>query len=308
MADAKSKPGGLPRYVGQSVPRREDRRLLLGQGQFVADIQLPGMLHAAFARSSHPHALITSVDLTRVRSAEGVIHAASGAEIFGVLPPIGGMQLAAPKAYRERVKCDILIPDQPLMPHDRVRHVGEAYALVVAANRYLAEDALELIEAEFEPLPVAANAQAALKDGAPLIHEQLGRNWSASLQTRKGDGANALARAPHRLRRRFVHHRYAAMPLECRGVVAEYDRRTDSITVWSSTHRVEGAVRVPPSPHRSSRWGEGAPKERMEGQTLAPHSHCATSAYTSTASVMATLPRSPVRATSSQKPVESDAR
>ncbi len=229
---------GLPGYIGQSVPRREDKRLLLGQGKFVADLQLPGMVHVAFARSSQPHAVIRKVDVERARAAEGVVFAAAGSDVCSELPPIGGMQVAAPKGWNDRVQSDILIPPQPLVPQDRVRYVGEAYALVVAASRYLAEDALELIEAEFDPLPALNDAEAALRDGAQLVHDHLGRNAAAFLSTTKGEGAAALAKAPHRLKRRFIHHRYAAMPLECRGVVADYDARTDTLTIWSSTQVV----------------------------------------------------------------------
>ena len=231
-------PDALPGYVGQPVPRREDRRLLAGAGEFVADIQLPGMLHAAFARSSLAHARIVSVDLEAARTLDGVALAVSGADLHGVLPPIDGMQVVTPKGWRERVDTDIVIPEQQLIPHDKVRHVGEAYAAVIAGDRYVAEDAVEQIAATFDLLPPVADAAAALADGAPLVHEHLGRNAAASLHARKGDGAAALAAAPHRLRRRFVHHRYAAMPLECRGVVADYDRRTDTVTVWSSTQVV----------------------------------------------------------------------
>ena len=228
----------LPRYVGQPVPRREDRPLLLGQGNFVADIQLPAMLSAAFARSHLAHARILDVNVVRAGAAEGVAFAASGADLKDELPPIDGMQVVTPTGYRDRVDTDILIPDQPLIPHDRVRYVGEAYAMVAAENRYLAEDALELIEADFEPLPVLADPEGSLSQTAPLIHSDLGRNVAATLHTRKGAGADALEHSPHRLRRKFVHHRYAAMPIECRAVVADYDRRTDTLTVWSSTQIV----------------------------------------------------------------------
>ena len=226
-------PDSLPGYVGRPVPRREDERLLLGNGAFVADMRLPRMLHAAFARSDLPHARIASIDLDAARSAEGVAFAASGADLG--LPPIDGMQVTTPQGWRDRVETDIVIPDQPLMPADKVRYVGEAYALIVAEDRYLAEDALELIDAALEPLPSAPDPEAALRDGAPLVHENLGRNVAARLRAGKGNEASA---PPRRLRRRFVHHRYAAMPLECRGVVAEHDPRTDTLTVWSSTQVV----------------------------------------------------------------------
>ena len=223
----------LPGYVGRPVPRREDERLLLGRGAFVADMHLPRMLHVAFARSDLPHARIASIDLEAARSAEGVAFAASGPDLG--LPPIDGMQVTTPQGWRDRVETDIVIPDQPLLPADKVRYVGEAYALIVAEDRYLAEDALELIDAALEPLPAAPDPEAALRDGAPLVHEDLGRNVAARLRAGKGDEASA---PPRRLRRRFVHHRYAAMPLECRGVVAEHDPRTDTLTVWSSTQVV----------------------------------------------------------------------
>ena len=148
------------------------------------------------------------------------------------------MQVVTPQGWRDRVDTDIVIPDQPLIPEDKMRYVGEAYALVVADSRYIAEDALDVIEADLLPVTPLPHAEAAIEEGAPLVHEHLGRNVAAFLHTKKGDGAEALESCPHRLRRRFVHHRYAAMPMECRGVVAEYDGRTDTLTVWSSTQIV----------------------------------------------------------------------
>lgn len=228
----------VPFYIGQSVPRREDRRLLRGDGAFISDMKLAGMVHVAIARSPYAHARIGPIDLSRAAAADGVVLALSGEALKDELPPISGMQVAAPKSWRDGMDPDINIPDQPLVPHDKLRYVGEPYALVVADDRYLAEDAVELIVAELEPLAPVPHAEAALADGAPLVHEHLPGNIAATLHARKGDGASALAAAPHRLRRRFDHHRYAAMPLECRGVVAEYDVRTDWLTVWSSTQVV----------------------------------------------------------------------
>ena len=251
--EPRTDPGG---YIGQSVPRREDKNLLLGKGEFVADIQLPGMVHAAFARSSLPHAAVGTVNMDAARALDGVRFAASGADVCAELPPINGMQVITPQGWRDRVDTDILIPDQPLVPDDKVRYVGEAYALVVAESRYIAEDALELIEADLDPLPPLADAESALEDGAALVHEHLGRNVAAFLHTKKGDGAAALETAPHRLARRFVHHRYAAMPMECRGVVADYDTRTDTLTVWSSTQVVHWV-------RREISTALGMPEERV---------------------------------------------
>ena len=236
-------PDSIPGYIGQSVPRREDKRLLRGEGLFVADIQLPNMLHVAIARSQFPHARIKDIDLSKALSAEGVELAISGEDILEHLPPISGMQLTTPPGYQERVDTDIQIPDQPLLPHEKVRFVGEPYALVVAKNRYLAEDAIELISTNFDPLPPVATTDDALDRNAPLLHENLGRNVAAILHTKKGQGAEALKTAPHRLKRRFYHHRYAAMPMECRGVVADYDARTDTLTIWSSTQVVHWVSR-----------------------------------------------------------------
>ena len=233
--DIRTESGG---YIGQSVPRREDRNLLLGQGEFVADMQLPGMVHAAFARSPLAHAEIGKIDLEAAKAVEGVHFAADGKAVCAELPPINGMQVVTPQGWRDRVDTDIVIPDQPLIPEDKMRYVGEAYALVVADSRYIAEDALDVIEADLIPVTPLPHAEAAIEEGAPLVHEHLGRNVAAFLHTKKGDGAEALETCPHRLRRRFVHHRYAAMPMECRGVVAKYDGRTDTLTVWSSTQIV----------------------------------------------------------------------
>ncbi|CAN0575372.1 unnamed protein product, partial [Laminaria digitata] len=176
-------------YIGQSVPRREDKNLLLGQANFVADMQLPGMVHAAFARSPLPHAKILSVDVTAARTMEGVVFAASGDDVMAALPPINGMQVVTPQGWRDRVDTDILIPDQPLIPNDKLRYVGEAFALVVADSRYIAEDALELIEPDLEPLTPLPDAETALADDAPMVHDHLGRNVAAFLHTTKGTGA-----------------------------------------------------------------------------------------------------------------------
>ena len=225
-------------YIGHSVPRREDRRLLLGQGCYVADMILPEMVEVAFARSQNAHATIASIDMTAAAAAEGVVLALSGADLAKDLAPIGGMQVNAPKGWSERVRHRITLPPQRILADDKVRYVGEAYAVVVAGDRYGAEDALELIEAAFEPLQPLPDTAAALAEGAALVHRDLGTNAVAELHVEKGNVAAAMAGAPHRIKRRFVHHRYAAMAMECRGVVAEYDRRTDSLTVWSSTQVV----------------------------------------------------------------------
>jgi carbon-monoxide dehydrogenase large subunit len=225
-------------YVGRSLLRREDRRLLIGRGQFIADLELPRMLHAAFIRSPLAHAHIRSVDLSRAAAAPGVALAISGGDLVRLLPPLPDTQLSVPSKWMSRVQHEFHNPQQPGLAYDKVRHVGEAIAVIVAETRYAAEDAAELAMLDFEPLPAVVNADAALAPGAPLIHEHLKTNLYGAFSIAKGDVAAAMAQAPHRLQRRFYHHRYAAMPIECRGVAAIHDRRTDTITIWSATQVV----------------------------------------------------------------------
>jgi len=228
---------GTP-YIGRSLLRREDRRLLTGRGQFIADLELPRMLHVAFIRSPLAHARIRSVDLSRAAAAPGVALALSGVELARLLPPLPDTQLSLPSKWTSHIEHEFHNPQQPGLAHDKVRHVGEALAVVVAESRYAAEDAAELVRLDLDPLPAVVNAEAALASGAPLIHEHLQTNLFGAFSMGKGDVAAAVAGAPHKLQRRFYHHRYAAMPMECRGVAALHDPRTDSITIWSATQVV----------------------------------------------------------------------
>lgn len=235
--------GKLESFTGQSIHRREDQRLLTGQGQYVADLALPGMLHVAFLRSPFAHARIRFVDVSKAAKVPGAVLVLSGADLQRTLPPVRDNQTAMPGKWRAEIPHSILNPRQPLLVVDKARHVGEAIAVVVAESRYAAEDAVELVSVDFEPLPPVVESEAALDSAAPLIHEQLGTNEIGSFKIRKGDADAAFNHAPHRIKRRFVHHRYAAMPLECRGVVATYDPRTDSYTVWLSTQIVHSVRR-----------------------------------------------------------------
>ncbi|MGH7092083.1 MAG: xanthine dehydrogenase family protein molybdopterin-binding subunit, partial [Stellaceae bacterium] len=225
-------------WVGRALLRREDRRLLTGAGQFTADLDLPRMLHVAFVRSPLAHARIRGVDLAAAASAPGVRLAMSGAELLRLVPPAPDAQLSLPSKWTATVQHSFLNLQQPLLAHDTVRFVGEAVAVIVADSRYTAEDAAELVALDLDPLPPVTDAERALSAGAALLHETLGTNQIGEFAIGKGDVAAALAAAPHRLSRRFVHHRYAAMPMECRGVVATYDPRGDAVTIWSSTQVV----------------------------------------------------------------------
>jgi aerobic carbon-monoxide dehydrogenase large subunit len=213
-------------------------RLLTGRGQFVADLKIPDVLHAVFVRSGTAHARIRAVDLSRATKAPGVVYALSGAELARLLPPVPDTQLSLPRKWTTQVQHTFLNPQQPLLAHDKVRHVGEAVAVILAESRYLAEDAAALVTLDLEPLPAIVDPEAALAPGAPVLHDNYRTNLIGEFRVGKGDVEVALARAPHRLKRRFHHHRYAANPMECRGVVSAYDQRSDTVTIWSSTQVV----------------------------------------------------------------------
>jgi len=225
-------------FIGRSIRRKEDRRLLTGRGLYVADLHLPNMAHVAFFRSPVAHARLVSVDVTAAGAVPGVVLALSGADLLRALPPVPDHQVSVPNRWKQAVNHSVKNPRQPLLATDRARHAGEALALVVAQDRYVAEDAAERVAVEFAPLPVVADAESGLGPGAPLIHEEFGTNVIGEFQVAKGDVAAAFRSAPHTLRRRFKHHRYTGVPMECRGAVADYDARTDTITIWASTQVV----------------------------------------------------------------------
>jgi len=224
--------------IGRSVLRREDRRLLTGRGVFVGDLQFLGMLHAAIVRSPAAHARIVSVDRAAAAAVPGVVAIVTGEDLVKALGPVATQQVALPNLWKQAVPHSFKTPRQPILAVEKVRHVGEAIAVVVARDRYTAEDAVARLRVELDPLPVAADVDAALAPGAPLVHEDLGTNVISEYRIAKGDVDTVFRTAPHTLRRRFHHHRYTGVPMECRGVVAEYDVRTDSLTVWSSTQVV----------------------------------------------------------------------
>jgi carbon-monoxide dehydrogenase large subunit len=227
-----------PPYVGRSLLRREDFRLLTGQGQFVADLALPNMLHAIFVRSEVAHARIRSVDVARAATMPGVVCALAGEELLRLAPPVPGAQLSLPSKWRTQVQHTIHLPQQTLLALDKVRHVGEAFAVIVAESHYQAQDAAERVTVDLEPLSAVTDAKRALEPGSAVVHEQYQSNLIGQFAVAKGDVASALANAPHRLHRSFYTHRYAGVPMECRGVVSAYDARTDSVTIWSSTQVV----------------------------------------------------------------------
>ena len=229
--------------IGRSVLRREDRRLLTGRGVFVDDLKLPGMLHAAIVRSQLAHARIVAVDVTTAAAVPGVVAVVTGDDLVKALGPVSTQQVPLPNRWKQAVPHSFKSCRQPILAVEKVRHVGEAIAIVVAGDRYTAEDAAGRVRVELNRLPVVADVEAALASDAPLVHAELGTNVISEYQVGKGDVEEAFRRAPHTLRRRFHHHRYTGVPMECRGVVADYDVRTGSLTVWSSTQVVHSVRR-----------------------------------------------------------------
>ena len=186
------------------------------------------MLHAVLVRSPVAHARIRAVDLSRAAAMPGVAAALNGADLLRLLPPVPEGQISLPSKWATVIQHKFLNPQQPLLAHDKVRHVGEAIAIIVAESRDQAEDAAELVTLDLEELPAVVDPEAALRAESPIVHDRFDTNLIGAFSVGRGDAEAALARAPHRLERRFYHHRYAAVPMECRGVVAAYDPRTDS--------------------------------------------------------------------------------
>src|SRR3984893_16348222 len=186
-------------FVGRSMPRREDQRLLTGRGQYIADLDLPHMLHAAFVRSPHAHARIKAIDISRAATAPGVAFVLTGPELVRELPPVSDTQLALPSKWTALVQHKFINPQQPLLAHDKVRHVGEAVAVIVAENRYAAEDAAQLVELDLEPLPPVLDPEAALRDGATIVHDKFATNLIGAFTVGKGDADAVLKRAQRRV-------------------------------------------------------------------------------------------------------------
>src|SRR5262249_23942103 len=181
-------------FVGRSLPRREDRRLLTGRGQFIADLELPHMLHAAFVRSPLAHARIKAVDLSRAAAMPGVAYVLGGVELARLLPPVPDTQLPLPGKWTTQVQHKFINPQQPLLAHDKVRHVGGAVAVIVAEGRYAAEDAAQAVGLDLDPLPAVLDPEAALRPGADIVHERFGTNLIGAFTIGKGDVDAALAR------------------------------------------------------------------------------------------------------------------
>jgi carbon-monoxide dehydrogenase large subunit len=218
------------RYIGERVKRNEDNRLLTGEALFVDDVELPRMLHAVVVRSPHAHARILRIDSIAARRREGVAAVYTAADL-------GDYWRAGPLLVPPPPIKDIVFNQRTQVPlaKDKVRHVGEPVALVIAESRYLAEDAAAVVVVEYEPLPPVIELEAALRRDAASVHDDLGSNVAARVRQTKGHYAEAAKRADRIVRRRFVYDRGASSPIETRGVVAQWDRKGDRLTIWDTT-------------------------------------------------------------------------
>jgi len=215
--------------IGAWQPRVEDGPLITGAGRYVDDIQLPGMLHMAVLRSPHPHARILSIDTSAARKAPGVAAVLTGDDLDESL------SIRAP-AMAPGMK----VPPHPVLARGAVHAIGVPIAAVVAESRALAQDAVDSIQVEYEPLRSIANAEEALTEGAPLAREELDSNVCYTLSKEGGDVDAAFAQADHVTHMHIASPRQVAMALEPRGVVANPEPSGD-LTVWLSTqgpHRV----------------------------------------------------------------------
>jgi len=218
------------RYVGARVPRREDARLLTGRALFVDDVQLDGMLHVAFVRSEHAHGRLRGVDATAARRRPGVVAVYTALDLGDYWKP--GPLLVPPPPIPDLIfhACT-----QVPLARDKVRHVGEPIAMIVAESRYVAEDAVPDVIVDVEPLPAVVDLEAAMVPGAPRVHEHLASNLAAHVVQRTGDYEAARGDAHLVVRRRFHYDRGLAAAIENRCVVAQWDARAEELTVWDTT-------------------------------------------------------------------------
>jgi carbon-monoxide dehydrogenase large subunit len=211
--------------LGVSVARREDPRLLRGEGQFVDDIRLPGTVHAAFVRSPHGHARIVGIDLSAARAMPGVLGAYTCADLWSDSAP----QIGALKQTPGQKVC----PQLPLA-HDKVRFVGEAVAVIVAESRAVAEDAVETVEVTYDVLDAVTEVNAAMSASAPELHDSVPGNVAARWTQSTGDVDAAFQRADRIISDTYRMQRYSGIPMETRGILVARNALNDELTIWPS--------------------------------------------------------------------------
>ena len=214
------------KWIGRAVHRVEDPRILAGHGTYVDDMHLPRMLEAAFVRSPHAHARLLRVDVERARRHPGVVAVLTGAEAARHCTPWRGILL-----HYVGMKTGAQYP----LALDRARYVGEPVVAVAARTRAVAEDACELVQVEYEPLPALLDVEAALRPGAPRIHDELEDNRILHAAFQGGDVEAAFREADHVFRETFHFGRHTGVTIEPRSLLAHFEPATRSLAVWVST-------------------------------------------------------------------------
>src|SRR6516165_8560253 len=220
----------MPSLIGSRVPRLEDESLLRGHGRFVDDIVMPDVLHVAFVRSPHAHALIRTVEKTAALAAPGVHAVLTLEDLAPVLAKRRMLRHSNSGTPLERVWPFALADGE-------VSYVGETVALVIADDRYLAEDAAALVEVDYEIVPAAADCRAAARPDAPPVRRELKSNVITSYKVTFGDAEAAFANAAHVFHEDLWQHRGAGHSIEGRGILVEFRRAEDSLTVFASTQK-----------------------------------------------------------------------
>jgi carbon-monoxide dehydrogenase large subunit len=213
----------IPKFVGERIKRREDPRLISGTATYVDDIKLVGMLSAVIMRSPYAHAKINSVDLSKAREAAGVACVLAGDDLKD---KIGSVPCVAPAEH---------VPFHPVLAMGKVRFVGEPVVVAVASDSYKAQDALDLVEIDYDMLEAVVDPEKALEAGAPIIHEEFGTNLVTRAEVPNPAVAEAMKKADKVIKFRIVNQRLAPAPMEPRGVVAQWHAGMQQLTVWSST-------------------------------------------------------------------------
>jgi aerobic carbon-monoxide dehydrogenase large subunit len=209
--------------IGSRIKRREDPRLIMGRATYVDDVQLPRMTYAAILRSPYAHARIRSINVDQAKALPGVVAVLTGADLQG-----------------KNVPCGWTLPDMKVAPHPalavgKVRYTGDAVAVVVAEERDIARDALDLIEVDYEPLPVVVDAEKAIQPGAPQLHEEVPQNTTFVWKVAGGDVEKAFREAEVVVKERIVNQRLIPNAIEPRGMVAQYNPGSGDLTLWTAT-------------------------------------------------------------------------
>ncbi len=208
------------KWVGKGMKRKEDLRLLTGRGRFMDDIRLPNMKYAAILRSPYPHAWIRGMDISQALKAAGVRDVLTGDDVAAMSQPFPVGVPIPPKYY----SCAV----------DKVRYVGEPVAVVVADSRYLAEDALDMIEVEYEPLPVVMDIEEAAEPDAPILHDNIGSNIYSHRFFQYGDMQKAYEEADLVVKGKFLFPKYGSTPIETYGVIASYNPFSEEFVIYNN--------------------------------------------------------------------------